>query len=94
MSDIKYDYGVIEQGISDMQSINRAIEGLVESLARETGTVLDNWQGDAADQYNQAAARVRTNFGDLNNVVAQLAVELRERADDMKQQDQRSAGGF
>ncbi|WP_433388597.1 WXG100 family type VII secretion target [Micromonospora sp. KLBMP9576] len=94
MSDIKYDYGAIAQGISEMQSINRAIEGLIESLARETGTALDNWQGDAADQYRQAAERIRTNFGDLNDVVAKLSVELDERAADMKQQDQRSAGGF
>ncbi|NLU81068.1 hypothetical protein HCA58_22520 [Micromonospora sp. HNM0581] len=95
MSDlIGYDYNAIADGISDMQSINRQVEGLIEALARETGTALDNWDGEAAEQYRLAAERVRTNFGDLNSVVAQLASELGMRADDMRAQDQRSAGGF
>ncbi|MDQ7909374.1 WXG100 family type VII secretion target [Phytohabitans sp. ZYX-F-186] len=91
---ISYDYGKIAEGIDAMQQINRAIEGLVESLAQETGTALDTWTGDAADHYNATAAKIRTDFGDLNSIVHDLATEIGIRSEDMRLQDQRSGNSF
>ncbi|MFG2051454.1 WXG100 family type VII secretion target [Micromonospora sp. NPDC048935] len=91
---IGYQYDQIFEGISQMQRVNRDVEGYIEKLSQETGHALDTWTGPAAANYNQLSKRIEDNFGDMNTIVAELAKELGIRADDMKEQDIRSGNRF
>ncbi|WFE25469.1 WXG100 family type VII secretion target [Solwaraspora sp. WMMD791] len=91
---IGYDYGVLLDGVSRMQGINREVEQLIQNLSRETGQALDTWSGPAAANYNELSARIERNFGDMNTIVHDLAKELKIRSDDMQQQDIRSGNRF
>lgn len=91
---IGYQYDVLFEGISQMQGVNRTVEGLIEKLSQETGQALDTWSGPAAANYNELSARIEKNFGDMNTIVYELAKELQIRADDMQQQDVRSGNRF
>jgi WXG100 family type VII secretion target len=88
---IKYDYNTIDEGIGQIMQVNKEIDHLIEELSNHTGHALDNWTGPAAANYNELAGRIAGNFTDMNSIVQSLAVELRERAADMMQQDSRSA---
>jgi WXG100 family type VII secretion target len=91
---IGYDYGALFDGISKMNNCNKAIEGLIEKLSKETGTALDNWQGAAANHYNDKSKELEKTFGEMNQIVFQLANTLHIRAGDMQQQDVRSGNRF
>jgi WXG100 family type VII secretion target len=91
---IGYDYDVLFEGITQMNKVNKSVEGLIEKLSQETGTALDNWTGPAAANYNELSLRIEKNFGDMNTIVHDLATELGIRSDDMKQQDVRSGNRF
>lgn len=91
---IGYNYDILFEGISQMQGVNRTVEGLIQSLAQETGHALDSWTGPAAANYNELSARIEKNFGDMNTIVYELANELKIRSDDMRQQDIRSGNRF
>ncbi|SDT66452.1 WXG100 family type VII secretion target [Actinoplanes derwentensis] len=91
---IGYDYSQIFEGITKMNNVNKAVEGLIQKLSMETGTALDNWTGPAAANYNELSLRIEKNFGDMNQIVHELATELGVRADDMQAQDVRSGNRF
>jgi WXG100 family type VII secretion target len=91
---IGYHYDMILEGISQMNKVNKNVEGLIEKLSTETGTALDTWSGPAAANYNELSRRIEQNFGDMNHIVHQLATQLGINADDMKQQDVRSGNRF
>lgn len=91
---IGYDYGVLFDGVSKMQGVNREVEQLIQSLSRETGQALDTWSGPAAVHYNQLSSRIEQNFADMNTIVHELAKELKIRSEDMQQQDIRSGNRF
>ncbi|MGW5578511.1 WXG100 family type VII secretion target [Micromonospora chokoriensis] len=91
---IKYNYEIIEDGIGQMQSVNKNIEALIESLARETGSALDAWTGPAAANYNELSQRIEGNFADLNTIVHNLATTLGLKASDMHEMDVRRGNRF
>ncbi|GLZ02003.1 WXG100 family type VII secretion target [Actinoplanes sp. NBRC 103695] len=91
---IGYNYNAIFEGISQMNKVNKNIEGLIEKLSQETGTALDNWTGSAAGSYNVMANDIEQKISDMNSIVHGLASQIGIRSDDMKQQDARSGNRF
>ena len=91
---IGYHYDTLLEGISQMNKVNKNVENLIEKLSQETGTALDNWSGPAAANYNELSLRIEKNFGDMNQIVHELATQLGINSDDMKQQDVRSGNRF
>jgi WXG100 family type VII secretion target len=91
---IGYIYGSIDTGTDAMMRVNKNVENLVEGLAQEIGTALDSWTGDAATGYAALAERIKTNIGDMNEIVLRLAVELKNGAEKMQSQDRISGNSF
>ena len=91
---IGYHYDTLLEGIAQMNKVNKNVENLIEKLSQETGTALDNWSGPAAANYNELSLRIEKNFGDMNQIVHELATQLGINSDDMKQQDVRSGNRF
>ncbi|MEV6636916.1 WXG100 family type VII secretion target [Actinoplanes sp. NPDC051470] len=87
---INYNYATIEQGTDQMMQINRYIGQHIDEMATSIGHALDAWQGTAADQYHMLASRIHGNLEDMNAIVNDLSVKLRDGAEEMRQQDVRS----
>jgi WXG100 family type VII secretion target len=91
---IKYDYTAIENCISMMSNKAREIQTQTDELENDVKKIMLDWQGSTADAYNSLANDLRNDLIQNRQNLDNLNRALHNSADNMQQQDKRSAGNM
>jgi WXG100 family type VII secretion target len=91
---ITYDYGVIEDCIAMMSRKAQDIQTETDDLEQSVKKIMEGWQGSTADAYNSLANDMRNDLVQNRQNLDNLRQALDNSAQNMQQQDKRSAGNM
>nr|WP_221382679.1 WXG100 family type VII secretion target [Actinoplanes polyasparticus] len=95
MSDsFNYQYGPLSDFTEYLDTKKREVQTLIDGMMKTTNSSLEGWEGNAADRYKTNSNDIQTDLTDLNEIVQRLAIEVREGAERMQDQDRRSGDNF
>ena len=82
---IKYNFGMIAQTADDINQTRGRINGNLEDLKQQLQPLVTDWEGASSEAYQQAQLRWDRAAAELNEVLGQISVTVRQANDRMSQ---------
>lgn len=80
---IHYNFASIAQASDDINRTNGNIDRILGDLKSQLQPLVAEWEGESAESYNAAQAKWDKSAAELNQILAQVAVAVRQANDRM-----------
>lgn len=78
MSGIKYEFGNIEAGATDINKSATAINSELDELKKMLQPLVSSWEGESATAYNEAQSKWDKAAKELNQILATISKSVDE----------------
>lgn len=84
MTVIKYGFGSLADAASDIQNSSRNIGTQLDDLKSQLQPMVDSWEGEAAERYQEHQRKWDTAAGELNEILSTIGRAVDEGNDRMQ----------
>ncbi|RAV32505.1 WXG100 family type VII secretion target [Corynebacterium heidelbergense] len=91
---IQYNFGAVGQAAEDINATTNNINGLLDNLKADLKPLVSEWEGSSAEAYNAAQRKWDQSAADLNDVLRQVGMAVREANDRMSQINTNAANSW
>lgn len=94
MSEMKVTYAALESAADDIQTQAKALRADLEEIQQAVKSVSEVWEGEAKQTYDQAQHTWDQKADHMQNLLMNIAAEIRVASGDYSATDQKAAGMF
>jgi 6 kDa early secretory antigenic target len=91
---LKVTYSSLEEAANDIQTQAGLLRADLEDIQQEVKKVADVWKGEAHDAYTQVQHTWDAKANDIQNLLINIAAEIRMASGDYSATDKKAAGMF
>lgn len=94
MSQIKYQFGDIEDAATDIKNTSGRISTELSDLKRQLQPMVESWEGEASTAYQDAQRQWDKAAEELNTVLGTIAKTLADGNENMSDINRRAAASW
>lgn len=91
---IHYNFANIGQAAEDINSTKNRIDGILDNLKQDLQPLVTQWEGESATAYQAAQQKWDNSANELNIVLGQVAMAVRDSNDRMSQINMNAANSW
>ncbi|MBC2682204.1 WXG100 family type VII secretion target [Corynebacterium anserum] len=91
---IHYNFAQIAQAAEDINSTKNRIDGILDNLKHDLQPLVTQWEGESATAYQAAQHKWDNSAHELNIVLGQVAMAVRDSNDRMSQINMNAANSW
>ncbi|RIX36850.1 WXG100 family type VII secretion target [Corynebacterium falsenii] len=91
---IQYNFASINQAADDINRTSASIDQLLGDLKRDLQPMVSEWEGSSADSYRAAQQKWDNAAQEINEILAQISVTVRQANDRMSEINTNAANSW